>query len=647
MLSSLVFSNVDANRFFNPIAISNVILSPNGEQIASIQYINSQQVVTLKQASDNKSTTVFSPSNKMKDKYNIRKLAWLDNRYISAQLDEKKKGNNELITTQHSQRIIIIDTSKNINDENSILSVRTKGWLVHTLPNTPNTFLYAKAGNHSKVYSIKIDQLSTDKKKLGKLDRIDGGQFIPSNAIKSTKGYALRWFFNDSGEAKALFYVNKEKKLELIEFTETGSSNIIKTWGTIRGNSNHSYKDSSLYPFILAENTHTFYSLKSNDNGTRSIYKIDYTSGNKELIYETNYYDIVDIDLNEKREIIGVVILKNGHYQHEFISKTNKNTPSVTVFTELSPTVSYSLDKSKSIVYRESHNKQGEYFFYDTKNETYTPIGKTQPELASQFTSVQWENTIDVEGLRIPYILNLPNDDANKKYPLVVMPHGGPISVHDTQYYDETTQFLTSNGLAVLRVNFRGSGGYSKAFEEAGKLQFGKLILKDIHASTIDVLKHKNIDENKVCIFGASYGGYASTRLLLDYPEVYICGINLSGVSDIPLSINNARHAKETKEWLREYIGDPEKDYEALKSQSPLYQIGTLSRPYFMIHGAKDTVVSVEHTYRLQKMLEKHNKPFELYIDPESGHHFLDTQRRIRIFNKIIDFLLKNLTSQK
>jgi len=66
--------------------------------------------------------------------------------------------------------------------------------------------------------------------------------------------------------------------------------------------------------------------------------------------------------------------------------------------------------------------------------------------------------------------------------------------------------------------------------------KLGNLTLKDIHKSTIDVLKHKNINKNKVCIFGANYGGYASTRLLLDYPNVYMCGINLSGISDIPLA---------------------------------------------------------------------------------------------------------------
>ena len=122
-----------------------------------------------------------------------------------------------------------------------------------------------------------------------------------------------------------------------------------------------------------------------------------------------------------------------------------------------------------------------------------------------------------------------------------------------------------------------------------------------------------------------------------------MCGINLSGVSDIPLSINNKSNTKEIKKWLREYIGNPDKEYDALKSQSPLYQIDTLTRPYLIMHGAKDTVVNVEHTYRLKRMLEKNNKDFELYIDLESGHHFLDTQKRIIIFNKVIDFLLKNL----
>ena len=391
ILHAQASSIIDANLFFNPIAISNVILSPNGEDIASIQYIDLQQVVTLKK-NNKKNITIFSPSSNMKDKYNIRKLAWLDNRYIAALLDEKKKGNNQLITTQHSQRVIIIDTFNNINDEHSVLSVRAKGWLVHPLPNKPNTFLYAKAGRQSKVYSIQIDKLSTDTKKLGKLDKIDGGQFISSNVVKSAEGYALRWFFDDNGEAKALFSINKDKKLELTEFTETGGSNIIKTWKPDKSISGKEITDSNdLYPFILAENNHTFYSLKNNNNGTRSIYKIDYITGKRTLIYETNYYDIIDIDLDDQRNIIGVVILKNGYYQHEFINNKKNSDPSVEVFTELSPTINYSSDKSKSIVYRESHNKQGEYFLYDSKNNRYTSIGKTQPELASQFTSIQQE----------------------------------------------------------------------------------------------------------------------------------------------------------------------------------------------------------------------------------------------------------------
>ena len=103
----------------------------------------------------------------------------------------------------------------------------------------------------------------------------------------------------------------------------------------------------------------------------------------------------------------------------------NPNELSVEVFNALAPIVSYSSNKDKYIVYKESQNKQGKYFLYDTKN---------------------------------------------KKYPLIVMPHGGPINVRDTRYYNDRTQFLTSNGLAVLRVNFRGSNGQSKELKEAGKL---------------------------------------------------------------------------------------------------------------------------------------------------------------------------------
>jgi dipeptidyl aminopeptidase/acylaminoacyl peptidase len=255
------------------------------------------------------------------------------------------------------------------------------------------------------------------------------------------------------------------------------------------------------------------------------------------------------------------------------------------------------------------------------------------------------QGNVQVEGLDIPYLLSLPTGKAikSKTHPLLVMPHGGPIGVFDSAFFDPSIQFLNANGYAVLQVNFRGSSGHSQALKEAGKKQWGKLILNDIHQVTKEVVQRDDISSRKVCLFGMSYGGYASTMLLIQYPDVYRCAVNVSGVSDINLYLNSPYLTGRQIAWTREYIGDPLHSYDELKTQSPVYNVGKLIRPLLIMHGEKDKIVQVEQAHRLRKALDVYERPYEWKLFPDMGHSFNEKKQAIELFSKALEFIGKNI----
>lgn len=300
------------------------------------------------------------------------------------------------------------------------------------------------------------------------------------------------------------------------------------------------------------------------------------------------------------------------------------------------------------LIYRDSHSQPNHFVVVDTQTHKEYQVASYHPHLMNVLSSRLVEGRVTVEGLEIPYLLTLPSSDAahNKRSPLLVMPHGGPIGVFDSRYFDLYTQYFAQQGFAVLRVNFRGSSGYTQALRDAGAKQFGDLILKDIYKATQEVAQRQDIDENKMCALGFSYGGYASTMLTVNYPDTYRCGVNVAGVSDINLYLNSSTVTKRQDTWLKKNIGDSLADYEKLKNQSPVYLAEKFTRPIYIIHGELDETVNVEHAYRLKAVLEKYHKPYKWKIYPEMDHSFVSQEINVDLFSEVIQFLKKELAIQ-
>ena len=460
----------------------------------------------------------------------------------------------------------------------------------------------------------------------------------------SIDGYAVRWFFDLAGEVKAVLSYNQKGELKLNQYEEKNKNVEVYKWADKLDDNK---KDDRLIPIALSSEKDTYYSLDLSEDEERSIYKVNYKEDKEQLVYESSTHQVVNVILAERsHELVGLKILVNGEVQNYFIDNllSNENNSFKAKRNNLlKVSISQTLDKSQSIIYSESFNQPGQFFTIVAKKQQKRLIGSFFPHLDNKLKTRQIEGKVVVEGLHIPYLLNLPSNKSKIPLPLIVYPHGGPIGIFDDHYFDATSQYLNNKGFAVLRVNYRGSSGYSLKLKNAGKRQWGELILEDIVEATNKVSKRADIDSNSICILGMSYGGYAATMLTIFHPEIFKCGVNIAGVSDVNLYLNSPYSSNKQDKWMKEYIGDTVAEYEINKAISPVYHVNKLVRPLLVIHGKKDKVVDVEHAFRLKLMLEKYEKKFEWKLFEEQGHSMNSPDAMLELMETSVDFIARQL----
>ncbi|MDP7592981.1 MAG: prolyl oligopeptidase family serine peptidase [Litorilituus sp.] len=635
-----------ASPFFSMPDMTMAKISPEGKSIATIRHQNNKQQITVIDSNTFAEITLIDLAGLFKEKASISELVWIDEHHIAAQLVEVKKGVENLLNTKKSSRLLVIKKPSNTQEKVAVYSVRTKGWLVHPLQEEQGKFLYAKSSIYSKVYKIDVNKLAIEGKKLNKLSKIDGGQFKKSNQVAEINGYATRWFIDTRGNVQAVLHFKEKGKLTLSQLnmdTNNGVT-VLNEWSESFNKQDESSSQTNqkyLVPIAIANQADSFYCLDLNEEEERTVYRVNYTLNEEKVVYEADSYKIVDLVLSpDSRELSAVKVIKNGTIENVFLNseQLTKSQHSSTLVS----VVNQNIVKDHSIVYIESHTNPGQFMLKTLSQGRSRLIGERFPLLTNQLSSSLVESSVNVAGLEIPYLISIPNN-KEKNHPLIVMPHGGPIGVYDNRYYNPITQFLVANGYAVLQVNFRGSSGYSAELKEAGKKQWGALMLEDIYQATQVVLKRSDIDEQRVCSFGMSYGGYAALMLTLNHPEVYKCAADWAGITDVNLYVNNPRLSKIQVKWVKDFIGNTEKEYQALKDISPTYLAKSLTNPVFIAHGRKDEVVDVEHAYRFKMMLEKFDKNFHWYIDDEGTHSFGTLMQRQVYFEQLNAFMKQYL----
>jgi dipeptidyl aminopeptidase/acylaminoacyl peptidase len=291
---------------------------------------------------------------------------------------------------------------------------------------------------------------------------------------------------------------------------------------------------------------------------------------------------------------------------------------------------------SKWIVAHVTDDRPELFYLYDRKLKKAEPLLTEQQDL--QRYSLARKKSVEIhsrDGQRLVGYITLPVGTAERPLPTVLIPHGGPW-MRDDWGYDPLVQFLANRGYAVLQVNFRGSAGFGKKFLNAGNNQLGRAMQDDLTDAVSWAVKEGIADPKRVGILGISIGGYATLRGLTRTPELYSCGVDVVGPSDLKTSFAAFPpwwKAVKTR-WIRR-VGDVERDERLNQELSPLHDADRIQVPLMIAQGANDPRVAIRNSDLMVHSLRKRNRPVTYIVYPDEGHGFMRHANKLDFYGRV------------
>jgi len=603
--------------------VSDVTLAPNGRYIAYMVRVNTKthQGVLVKMydvESEKEKHLVFSDNQK----YVITSIFWGNNNTL---LIKAKFPANRYGTPVTETRLLKIDI--NTGDLKPVLT----------------RSIYRRMLYVPNILSTVVDILPNDKDHI--LMSIGG-------YLNNTGDAVLRVPISGEGNRKTV----QKAKSDMIEWITDANHDVRigvhkkKTTFTIKEKQSdgdfrnlwefEAFSKESIWPLAFGANNDILY-VSALYQGKDAIYKVNLTDPllKKELVF---YHENYDVDgrlrrSKETNEIVGI----GYHYWDESYKKLTKLIDNALPDTD-NLLLDTSADGNKYILLASNDNEPGIYFIGDKRKKSLKIIAykysKLAPDLLSKKEKVSYKAR---DGLAIEGYLTLPKGDKTENLPTIIFPHGGPIS-YDGSGFDYWTQYFANKGYAVFQMNFRGSSGYGHDFMKQGIASWGQAMQDDVEDGTRWLIKEGIADKNKVCIIGASYGGYAALMGGVKTPDLYQCIVSFAGVSDVEQLVKS--HRRYTNyDIVKKQIGS---DYDKLWDASPLKHAKKITKPVLLIHGSKDRVVDHDHSEDMYSRLKRKKKTVK-YIELEGADHYLSNNgHRLETFNAIDQFLDKYLPVQ-
>jgi len=292
-----------------------------------------------------------------------------------------------------------------------------------------------------------------------------------------------------------------------------------------------------------------------------------------------------------------------------------------------------------------SGSNPGDFYVFDTQTKKADlVVSRSQwvdPESAAVVQPIALKAR---DGLPLHGFVTRAKGSEGKRLPMVVMPHGGPFFVYDDGAYDRESQLLAAAGYAVLQVNFRGSSNYGRMHAHAGGREWGGKMQDDLTDATRWAVAEGIADSAKICMYGASYGGYAALMGVAKEPSLYQCAAGYVGVYDLPIMFTTGdiqrRGSGET--YLKEWIGDRTQ----VGAVSPVNLADRIKVPVFLAAGGEDERAPILHTKRMEAALKKAGVPVEALYYPTEGHGFYTDAHRREYYTRLLAFLSNSLGGQ-
>jgi dipeptidyl aminopeptidase/acylaminoacyl peptidase len=299
------------------------------------------------------------------------------------------------------------------------------------------------------------------------------------------------------------------------------------------------------------------------------------------------------------------------------------------------------------LVTSSSDRQPTQYFIYTTATGAIVGLGGSHPDIKpAQMGLRDFYHYPARDGLSIPVYVTIPPGKSTEPRPTVVLVHGGPNVRGSSWAWESEAQFLASRGYVVIQPEYRGSTGFGFAHFQAGWKQWGRSMQDDLaDAATWSIQKGWS-DPKRIAIMGASYGGYATLMGLIKNPEIFRCGVDWAGVTDIELKLGLAE-SDASQEYLnygaKTLVGDPATDAAIFKENSPLVNAAKLTQPLLIAHGAQDRRVPIAQATAFRSAVSKNNSNVEWIVYSNEGHGWRHEENNIDFWKHVEVFLEKNL----
>ncbi len=397
-------------------------------------------------------------------------------------------------------------------------------------------------------------------------------------------------------------------------------------------------------PVAMAPGGEHFYMLDSRDRNTGALARIHLDSGEREILAADDRADVagVFVDVVSREVAAYAVNYKKPEWtaldpdvQRDF-QRLN-----AAIDGDLQIT-SQSHDGRLWTIYSGEATAPGTAHLYDRDSGRIETLFSTQPGLAEQpLTPMQPLVIESRDGLDLVSYLSLPrwvetDDEGRPKEPLpmVLLVHGGPWA-RDSYGFHSEHQWLANRGYAVLSVNFRGSTGFGKDFINAGDREWGRAMHDDLIDAVDWAVEQGITRSDSVAIMGGSYGGYATLAGLAFTPDVFACGVDIVGPSNLETLLESIPPYWEAFfENLATRVGDPrtEEGRALLRERSPLHRAEDIKRPLLIAQGANDPRVKQAESDQVVEAMLANELPVTYVLYPDEGHGFARPQNRLAFY---------------
>ena len=409
--------------------------------------------------------------------------------------------------------------------------------------------------------------------------------------------------------------------------------------------------EQDMFPVRMHPDGVRFFALITHESGPSGAYLVA-PDGSRELIardevsdpttpvYSTDGNDLIAIDFlaaDPKR-----VYVDPAHPDAKLLAGLEKAFPGQWV-----NLTSSTLDGNLVVFLVSSDRNPGEFYLFDRKQGRATYLAARaqwiDPERMGVMKPIRFaaRDGVEIHGwLTLP-----PGVKEAKNLPLIVNPHGGPHGPYDSWGFQRDVQLLASRGYAVLQPNFRGSGGFGRAFERMGYREWGGTMQDDVTDATLWAIEQGIADKDRICLYGGSYGAYASLMGVAKEPDLYRCAMGFVGVYDLDMMYRRGdiRERDSGVEYLEEVLGRAEQE---LAKRSPAQQVERIKVPLMIVAGAKDRRTPPAQSELLVKNLKAAGKASlieDFYVEKGEGHGFYKIENNVKLYSKMLAFFDRHI----